>query len=305
VFLQLVAMRVRAALAKAGIRSAVLKGPALSEAIYGDPGRRISDDIDLLVATEDLLAAVEVARGLGYAAPADHVQASGLPLLHFALHHERGDLPALELHWRVHWYEQSFARERLLPPAVDSAVAWRPAPADELAALLLFYARDGFVDLRLASDLSAWWDTLGVALPAGALGELLSAYPAFGRVIPVAAEVAQAVVGLPAKHLIGERRGMRIRDRMAIRLADPNPRTSRQQRYADMGLIDGLLAPRGEFGAFIRRKVIPPREVLDKYAQQSPQKRATSPFGYSLRIIARYGLALVQMMRGPEELRRE
>jgi Uncharacterised nucleotidyltransferase len=111
-FLQLVSLRVMAALADAGIRSTALKGPLLGEAIYGDPGRRLSSDIDLLVATEQLHTAVEVVRGLGYAAPTDYVQDCGLPLLHFALFHERGELPPVELHWRVHWYERSFARER-------------------------------------------------------------------------------------------------------------------------------------------------------------------------------------------------
>ena len=127
----------------------------------------------------------------------------GLPLLHFALVHERGELPPVELHWRVHWYERSFARERLLPPAVDPLDDWRPAPADELAALLLFYARDGFVDLRLATDLGAWWDVYGAELPPGALDELLHSYPAFAHAIPVALRVAERLVGLPAARSSG------------------------------------------------------------------------------------------------------
>ncbi len=167
-FLQLVSLRVMAMLARRGdsLRPR-LKGPLLGEAIYGDPGRRLSSDIDLLVAPEQLQAAVEVVRGLGYGAPTDYVLEDGLPLLHFVLVHERGELPPVELHWRIHWYERSFARERLLPAAVDPRGEWRPAPADELAALLLFYARDGFIDLRLASDLGAWWDVHGAELAAG------------------------------------------------------------------------------------------------------------------------------------------
>ena len=46
--------------------------------------------------------AVEVVRTLGYAVPTDHVEQGGLPLLHFVLAHERGELPPVELHWRVH-----------------------------------------------------------------------------------------------------------------------------------------------------------------------------------------------------------
>jgi len=302
-FLQLVSGRVMAALADAGIRSAALKGPFLSEAIYGDPGRRLSNDIDLLVATEQLPAAVEVVRRLGYDAPTDYVQDCGLPMLHFALGHERGELPPVELHWRIHWYERRFARDRLLPPAGIQVGDWRPAAADELTALLLFYARDGFVDLRRATDLGAWWDAFGAEVRPGALDELIHVYPAFTRVIPVAAKVAEQIVGLPAAQIIGDMRRLSLRDRMAVRLADPNPRVSQHQLFADRGLIDGLLMPPAGLRAFIRRKVMPPRELLDEYAQRSPSGRTISPLGYSIRVLARYGLAFKQIVRGPGKLR--
>ncbi|HEY1833340.1 MAG TPA: nucleotidyltransferase family protein, partial [Solirubrobacteraceae bacterium] len=45
---------------------AVLKGPTLAQAIYGDHGRRLSGDVDLLVAPEHLTRAVQVTRTLGY-----------------------------------------------------------------------------------------------------------------------------------------------------------------------------------------------------------------------------------------------
>jgi hypothetical protein len=296
VFLQLITMRVTAALADAGIRSAALKGPLLGEAIYHDPGRRASGDIDLIVDPDQLRAAVEVVRGLGYGPPMDHVEYGGLPLLHFALVHERGELPPVELHWRIHWYERSFARERLLPPAVDPTNGWRPAPADELAALLLFYARDGFIDLRLATDVSAWWDTFGASLPRGALDELLSVYPALAHVIPVAAKVAENVVGLPTTQVISAMRKLRVRDRVAVRLANPHPHTSQPQLYADMGLIDGLLMPRGSLRAFIKRHLMPPQAVLDERARRTPERRRTSPLGHSVRVLGRYGLAMCRVI---------
>jgi hypothetical protein len=302
-FLQLVALRSIAMLAEAGISSTALKGPLLGEAIYGDPGRRRSNDIDLLVSPEQLRAAVEVVRGLGYGAPTDYVQANGLPLLHFVLVHERGELPPVELHWRVHWYERSFARERLLPPTADPSGDWRPAPADELAALLLFYARDGFIDLRLASDLSAWWDIHGADLPAGALDELLQVYPALGRVIPVAVEVAGKIVGLPAPQIITDSHRLGLRERMAARLANPNPHSSLSQLYADIGLIDGLLAPPGGFGAFVRRQVLPPREVLEQQARQKGRPRPRSHLGRGAGMLGRYGLTMTRLARTPETLR--
>jgi Uncharacterised nucleotidyltransferase len=301
-FLQLVSLRAIAMLADAGVPSVALKGPLLGEAIYGDPGRRPSSDIDLLVSPEQLQTAVEVMRGLGYGAPTDHVYDGGLPLLHFMLVHELGELPPVELHWRVHWYERSFARERLLPPVVNSMSGWRPDPADELAALLLFYARDGFVGLRLASDLGAWWDVYGAELEPGALDELLHTYPAFARVIPVAVEVAERIMGLPAAQLIGDLPRLGLRESVAVRLANPNPRSSRSQLYADMGLIDGLLMPRGDFGAFVRRQVLPPPEVLDQQARQAARRQARSSFGRAAGVLARYGLAMTHLARAPETL---
>jgi hypothetical protein len=302
-FLQLVSLRAIAMLADAGVSSVALKGPLLGEDIYGDPGRRPSSDIDLLVSPEQLQTAVEVIRGLGYRAPTDHVYDDGLPLLHLMLVHERGELPPVELHWRVHWYERSFASDRLLPPAVDQLGGWRPAPADELAALLLFYARDGFVGLRLASDLGAWWDVYGDELAPGALDDLLHTYPAFARVIPVAVEVAEKIVGLPAAQLVGDLPRLGLRERVAIRLANPNPHSSPAQIYADMGLIDGLLTPRGGFGAFVRRQVLPPPEVLDQQARQAARRQARSSFGRAAGVLARYGLTMTHLARAPETLR--
>jgi hypothetical protein len=298
--LQLVSLRVMSALADAGIRSAPLKGPFLGEAVHGDAGRRLCSDIDLLVEAELLGAAAEVVCGLGYCPPANQVEQRGLPLLHFALAHERGELPPVELHWRIHWYERSFARERLLPPVEDHGGEWRPAPADELAALLLFYARDGFVDLRLASDLSAWWDVFGGELQPGALDRLLRAYPALGRVVAVAARVAEMVVGLPATQIVGDMPRLGLRDRMAMRMANPNPRASQPQIYADMGLIDGLLAPPGGFGEFVRRQLLLPHEVMEGHPRLVPEGGTRSPMGHSARVLARYGLAMTRMVRPPE-----
>ncbi len=298
--LQLISLRAIAMLADAGIRCAPLKGPLLGEAIYGDPGRRLSGDIDLLVAPEQLRAAVEVVRELGYGAPTDHVQECGLPLLHFVLTHERGELPPVELHWRVHWYERVFAGERLLPPSVEVAVDWRPAPADELAALLLFYARDGFVGLRLACDLGAWWDVYGAELPAGGLQELIGAYPALARVLPTAAWAAERVVGLPAGRVLASARRLGVRQRVAVRLANPNPGSSQSQLYADMGLVDGLLAPRGGLGAFVRRQLLPAPEVLDQQAEHGSKQRARSRLTRFVGVLARYALRLTSLLRASE-----
>jgi hypothetical protein len=295
-FLQLVALQMMIMLSEEGIRSAVLKGPQLSETLYGDPGRRLSSDIDLLVSPDRLQAAVDVVRGLGYGAPTDYVQKCGLPLLHFVLAHEGGKLPPVELHWRIHWYERAFASERLLAPLGASLGEWRPAAVDELAALLLFYARDGFVDLRIACDLSAWWDVRGGELPPRALEEVLIAHPALARVIPAAARAAERVVGLPAGQVLGGAGRLGVRQRVAVRLANPNPRGSASQRYADMGLIDGLVAPPGGLGAFVRRQILPPREVLDQQAQHGARRRARSRMTRCIGVLGRYVLTLARLV---------
>ncbi len=197
VLLQLAGGLAMDALASAGIRAAALKGPLLGAAIYGEPGRRPSSDADLLVPAEDLGRAVEVARELGYEGPIDRPMADGLPLLHFSLTHKGGELPPLELHWRIHWYERCFARERLLPPSPESPNDWRPGPEDELAALLLYYARDGFTGLRQACDLGTWWDQFGPELRDGALDETSAAYPELAPALTTALARAKSAVGLP------------------------------------------------------------------------------------------------------------
>lgn len=299
--LQLACQRVMTALADSGIRSAPLKGPLLSEALYGDPGRRVSSDIDLLVAPEQLPAAVEVVRSLGFAAPTDFVERSGLPRLHFLLMHAEQKLPPVELHWRVHCYERDFARERLLPPASHAPPDWRPEAADQLIALLLFYARDGFIDLRLASDLSAWWDAYGTELQLGAVEERLRTYPQLGRVVRVAARVGEKVVGLPTTQVFEDLPTLNIREHLAIRLANPNPRASHAQLHADMGLIDGLLAPPGGFGAFVRRQVLLPRDVLKELDRRAPKRRARSSLGRAVGMLGRYALSMTRTGFAPKE----
>lgn len=295
--LQLISARTMEALAAAGIRSAGLKGPLLGEALYGEPGRRLSSDIDLLVAPEQLGLAVEAIRGLGYARPSDYVGANGMPLLHFALAHEQGELPPVELHWRIHWYESSFARDRLLPPAGADPRAWRPAPADELAALLLYYARDGFTGLRQATDLGAWWDVFGAGMAAGALAQTIHSYPALAPALGAALAVAGRTVGLPAERMTGAQLVLGTRERMAVRLASTRPHDSEAQLFAEIGLIDGLLTPRHGLGAFLRRQVAPPPEVIREHAEKAQRGRVTSTAGYSLRVLGRYLLALARLGR--------
>jgi N-acetylglucosaminyldiphosphoundecaprenol N-acetyl-beta-D-mannosaminyltransferase len=297
--LELVASRLTGELGEAGIVSAPLKGPRLSEEIYGDPGRRLSSDIDLLVPAERLGEAVGVAERLGYAPPADHTDEWGLPQLHFALPHREGAWPPVELHWRIHWYETRFASEQLLPPRPDDP-RWRPRPVAELTALLLFYARDGFIDLRLASDLGAWWDARGGELEHGELARFLHAYPQLRRAAVASARAAEGTVGLPAEPLLDAAAGIGLRGRLACRLANPNPSGSWAQLYADRGLVDALVSPPGGFGAFVRRQLFPPLEIRAVHARIAGRDGAHSLLSRGAGTLARYGVSAARLIAGPE-----
>jgi hypothetical protein len=291
---------VEAALAAAEVRSAPLKGPQLAEAIYGDPGRRLAGDVDVLVDRADLVTAVRVVEGLGYAAPQDPRGADGLPELHFSLAHREGRLPPVELHWRIHWYERRFAAERLLPPP-DAPPGWRPDAAAELASLLLYYARDGFVDLRLAADLGAWWDRRGAELEPLALERIVAAHPGLDRAVRVAARVASRTIGMPSAGQLTPR-APALRDRLAVELANPHPSRGEVQTYAEIGLIDGLLTPRGGGGALVRRQILIPDEVLRRRDELTGNSGRRGPFragtrrGHAFRLLPRVGVLVFYLL---------
>jgi hypothetical protein len=293
--LLLIGQQVTEALRARGIAAAALKGPGLGEELHGEAGRRLSSDIDLLVPAARLREGAAAAAELGYEPPTDPVQENGLPLLHFAMPH--GKLPAVELHWRIHWYETRFAEERLLPPpaAEDD---WRPEPVDRLVALLLYYARDGFSGMRQATDLAAWWDRFGAGLGDGELEARLEAYPQLRPAVRAAARVAERTVGLPSAQLLGGSR-LGSRGRVAVALADPRPYATMQQLYAEIALIDGLLTPRGGFGAYLSRQIAPSTEVIQDHTDKALSAHMTSRSGYALRILGRCALALGRLLRIP------
>jgi hypothetical protein len=296
--LGLISMRLVEGLRQAGIPALMLKGAFLGEAIYGDPGHRPARDIDLLVSARDLSEAVAIARRAGYEPPTDHLGADGLPLLHYSLRHGPGELPPLELHWRIHWYERAFAADMLDRAVEDPRWGRRATPLDELASLLLFYARDGFLDLRLATDLSAWWDCFGSRIEPGALAGLLDRYPALDRALLAAATAAERVVGLPARSLIGPPRRLGPHARLAARLANPSACGDAAQLNADVGFVDWLLAPPGGQWEFVRRQLLPPKEVLDVRSRVRAE-RTVSPLGHGARVLGRYGLTMVRLAPRP------
>ena len=295
-YMALVGEQVTGILRDAGIRCSKLKGPALAKSIFDDPGRRLSNDVDVLIDAEQLDAAADALLAIGYRRLAgQHLDARGLPLLHLVLANERRELPQVELHWRIHWYEERFAREQLLPPAGDAAADWQPTPAAELVALQLFFARDGFAGLRHASDLSAWWDTHRGRLVPSAVTELSVEYRELARTIAAAASAAEQVVGIPSDEILVRHRTRGVRERTAACLADPHPDTGHRQLYAEMGLVDGLLTPPGGLHAFVRRQLLPPRVVLEQHAHDRAGKRRHTRPGRAVGMLARYAFALTRL----------
>jgi hypothetical protein len=140
-------------------------------------------------------------------------------------------------------------------------------------------------------------------LQRGEIGDLLRAYPALFHVVSVAARVAEATVGLPARDAIGELPRLTLRDRIAMRLANPHPEGSEAQIYAEIGLIDGLLTPRREVGQFIRRQLLLPSEVVearergDNHSGVRSRLRPHGKVGHGLAVLGRYGLAMGRLAR--------
>ena len=157
------AERAEQALAAAGIACVRLKGATMSQRIHGDASLRPGSDVDLLVRPADVNSALPLLTARGWRFPTDVPWVGGLPELHYRLDPADSNLLPLELHWRIHWYEEALT-ETLVEDSVSTADG-RVLRDDHLAvALLLFYARDGFVGLRYAADIAGWFDAFGSAL---------------------------------------------------------------------------------------------------------------------------------------------
>lgn len=262
-----IALRLGRRLEDERIPVVTLKGPHMAERLHGDAGMRSSSDIDLLVMPEDFRRAVEALERTGYRSEARAPWIEGLPLFEASLRMDDSWHPPIDLHWRLHWYETSFSRRFIERSAPDASGARTPLAVDELAALLLFWCRDGLAGLRHAADLGAWWDRHGVELEAGALDALAAAHPPLRRSFAAGALHAQQVVGIPDGRLVsGLGRGER-RVRLAVRFANLTDPRSPAEREASVVLADALLTPRSGRRAFVGRHFVLPSSVIaDMYA---------------------------------------
>jgi hypothetical protein len=241
------------ALAGAGVAAMPVKGAFFGEWLHGDAGLRLSEDIDILVSPEQMPEALRVFEELGYLRPPKHDQLP--PRIHHVLRSATG-LPTVELHWRLHWYETRFASDALARSAVVGGALRRAAPMDELMALLLVYARDGFVGLRIPVDIGAWWSANGHQISRRSWVEALDGYPELARAVGAAAFGVSQLLGLSLAEslpceVIEQRRtqiALRFADRAGLNVGRPGDQAA---------VVDGLLAPIACVPAFVERQFWP------------------------------------------------
>ena len=201
----------------------------------------------------------------------------------------------VELHWRLHWYEAR-SGEAMMSRAVSDQGLAHLAPADELACLLLVYARDGFAGIRPLADLAGWWDRYAHELPEGGLGSFAREFPELVPALSVAMVLADALAGLPAAGLGLPGQPASRRVRRATRLANWELAGEDEQIFADVALVDLLLTPRADTWALVRRQVLLPLDVasgrlLDPAATR--RRLALATVLHVPRILTRFLLAML------------
>jgi len=242
-------------LAAAGVRAIPFKGPALARAAHDDAALRHSSDLDLLVGRAGLERAKEAMLGAGYTAPHDRLRPDGLPELHLSFAHPRPWGPEVEVHWRVHWADETHGDTVVERAEAGPDGLLRPAADDELAVLLLCYARDGFIGVRLAADVAGWWERNQERLSDGpALDAFTARHPATLPALAAAALVSDRIAGVPAERLLSPA-GLRGAPRRAVALADPLASGDLQQLQAKMFVVEWLTVPRAERRGFWRRRI--------------------------------------------------
>jgi hypothetical protein len=295
--LELLALQLQADLDCAGIPALPLKGTALARNLYGDPGLRITQDIDILVGVDDLGRAAAALGRRGYRRSDGAYDDPGR--IHLGLEHERSALPPVEVHWRIHWYENAFSRA-MLERSEPAPEGRRARPADELAALLLFFSRDGLMGLRLAADVAAWWDAYGSTGEAPILDRVCVEAPDLRDALSAAAVGLERLVGVAADAIVSTRPAG-WRPCTAIRMANWTVTGDLDQIGANLTLVDWLLAPPGGGWSFVKRVLIPPTAQISAMYGLSPSavwRRAFWRFAHCPKLLVRYLIALWRVRRG-------
>lgn len=253
-----IAQRLAGDVERAGVPVVMLKGPHLAERLHGDASMRDSTDIDLLVRPEDFHAATRTLTCSGYHLRCRAAWERGLPLFETSLRPPQAWMPPIDLHWRLHWYEDGFSREFVEHCRVENGFRV-PTPVDELVSLLLFWCRDGLVGLRHAADVAAWWDRFGGSFEPAVLDETVQRHPPLERALSTAVLHASSTTGLPAEQLLSRPAGRRLR--LAARVGSMNA-VSRSEADACVVALDTLVTPPHGKRAFVRRHFLPPGPVI-------------------------------------------
>jgi hypothetical protein len=248
---ELLTWRLLAALSDAGVVAMPLKGPFLSERLYGDAALRPSTDIDLLVAPRDLDRALGIleAAGCRLVRPG-----RSLPRLHHVL--ELPDGLTVELHWRIHWYERRYAGAMLERSSMVDGLR-RPAPTDELLSLLLYAARDGFVGLRGLVDVSAFWARNQRSIDRAELRATVAEFPELERPTAAAALCVDSVLGTDIAFQLSPRTTGRWAVRAAVELCDWGALRSEGDADVRTKVVDGLLSAPDGVPRFLGRALFP------------------------------------------------
>lgn len=287
--------RVLRTLEARGIPALPLKGYALADSVHGDPGLRAFGDIDVLVPQPALREAVVALEGLGYHLH-ERPGEENLPDLHFEMVDHVGSLPMVELHWRIHWVEDQFAAGMLERSTTDGTHR-HATEVDELASLLLYFARDGFFGLRMLADIAAWYDAKGDAVGERVLDPLAATYPRLAPLWWAALTVAERTVGVPAAELMTPVSLGQL-PRLAMRMANWTGTGELDQVTAEITLVNMLLAPVADLPEMARRHVFISAGRTEDYYDLPPDADARRRFwqvAHPAKLLVRYVWALLRL----------
>jgi hypothetical protein len=151
-------LRLLALFEAAGIRAIPFKGPVLSAAAYGSIALRMSSDLDILVARDQVPTVCEILVEQGYACPQEDLSPDKKDAFRFVFNqhcfHCRRNSIVVEPHWELmnRAYVPPLDTTQLRARAVTASLAGRPVPGLTPEDSMTFLCAHGYVHLwaRLA-----------------------------------------------------------------------------------------------------------------------------------------------------------
>ena len=240
--------RLAALHAARGIDVVMLKGAALRTTVYDESVQRPMGDLDLLVATDDVQASIEVLEAAGYDSPysEDAIHAFEEHHFHLRLCHPNGFI--VEVHWDLTQGESPFpldgqkvgSRARPAGPGRPYRV---PTPEDMILHLSNQNVEDSFTKLRRFVDLDRVvrehpdlnWDALTRRARASGTHNIAA----------LALQISHRLLGTPLPLDLHQRFGMKRIVRWHLALLDPAENLVSQEgtRASAAILFEWLCAP--------------------------------------------------------------